>query len=301
MSTIAPLGAAAAASPAGPANTSKAARRARRAASGRLGPWRMLFLAVLGVYFFVPLLAMARFAFQRWAVPVLTWDRIFDGWSFDAIVDAFNDPNTLPAARTTVLLAIATILFTIVLLLPISIFVEIKARQLRPVLLVLTLAPWVVPPIALVVGVAGTFRSAVPWFLGSIWCLVPFYTLWALPFAYRAIDGGLRAIDVRTLYEASRSIGASVPTFVFRVVLPNMISSMLVVSALTAATVGGEFAFASLLLKNTLPTQLLLLNRADPRGSMALSLLIMLATTAIIGIAAALLRRRGVSFNAAGI
>lgn len=280
---------------------SKAEKRARRAASGRLGPWRMLFLFVLGLYFFVPLLAMARFAFQRWAVPVLTWDNLLDGWSLSSIVDAFQEPNTLPAARTTIMLAIATILFTIVLLLPISIFVEIKARQLRPVLLVLTLAPWVVPPIALVVGVAGTFRATAPWFLGSIWCLVPFYTLWALPFAYRAIDGGLRAIDVRTLYEAARSIGVPVPTFVLRIVLPNMVSSMLVVSALTAATVGGEFAFASLLLKQTLPTQLLMLNRADPRGSMALALLIMVVTTAIIGIAAALLRRRGVSFNAAGL
>jgi len=297
MSTVAP------ADPTAPpaANTSKAARRAQRAASGRLGPWRLLFLLVLGVYFFVPLLAMARFAFQRWAVPVLTWDKVFDGWSLGSIGDAFREPNTIPAARTTVLLAIATIAFTIVLLLPVSIFVEIKARQLRPVLLVLTLAPWVVPPIALVVGVAGTFRSAVPWFLGSIWCLVPFYTLWALPFAYRSIDGGLRAIDVRTLYEAARSIGVPVHTFVLRIVLPNMVSSMIVVAALTAALVGGEFAFASLLLKNTLPTQLLLLNRADPRGSLALALLIMLVTTAIIGASAALLRRRGVSFNAAGI
>lgn len=284
-----------------PANRSRAARRARRAASGRLGIMRGLFLVVLGLYFFVPLVAMARFAFQRYAMAVMSWDKVFDGWSAQALADAITDQRTIDTGLTSLKLAVATIAVTVILLLPTAIFVEIKARHLRPVLLILTMAPWIVPPIALVVGVAGTFRSAAPWFLSSIWCLVPFYTLWALPFAYRAIDGGLRAIDVRTLYEASRSLGASVPSFVARVILPNLVPAMLVVAALTAATVLGEFAFASLLLKQTLPTNLIVISGGDPRGGTALSLLVLVVTTLVIGVAAAVLRRRGMSFNAAGM
>lgn len=284
-----------------PANRSRAARRARRASSGRMGPARWLFLVVLGLFFFVPLLAMARFAFQRYAMAVMTWDKVFDGWSFRSLIDAISDRRTVDTGLTSLKLAAATIVVTVLLLVPTAVFVEIKARQLRPVLLILTMAPWIVPPIALVVGVAGTFRSAAPWFLSSIWSLVPFYTLWALPFSYRAIDGGLRAIDVRTLHEASRSIGASLPTFVLRVVLPNLVPALLVVSALSAATVLGEFAFASLLLKQTLPTNLIVISGGDPRGGTALSLLVLVVTTVVIGAAAAVLRRRGMSFNAAGM
>ena len=75
--------------------------------------------------------------------------------------------------------------------------------------MLVTLLPWVIPPIALVVGVAATFRATVPWFLASDFSLVPFYALWAMPFTYRALDAGLRAISARTLYEAARSMGIS--------------------------------------------------------------------------------------------
>ena len=56
---------------------------------------------------------------------------------------------------------------------------------------------------------AATFRATVPWFLASVFSLVPFYALWAMPFTYRALDAGLQAINARTLYEAARSMGAS--------------------------------------------------------------------------------------------
>jgi putative spermidine/putrescine transport system permease protein len=266
-----------------------------------LGPLRIVFLSVLGIYFFVPLLAMGRFALQRIPVVSLTWSNVFEGWSARPAIDAFTDAAVLEATRRSLGLALAAIVLTLVLLVPVAIYTEVRAPKLRPLILVLTLTPWVVPPVALVVGVAGTFRSAAPWFLASPYSLVPFYTLWALPFSYRAIDAGLRALDVRTLFEASRSLGASLPTFFLRVVLPNMVSSLLVVSALTGALVLGEFAFASLLLKETLPTYLVVLQGGDPRAGLALALVVLLLTTLIIGLAAAALRRRGLSFNAAGI
>jgi putative spermidine/putrescine transport system permease protein len=272
-----------------------------RPAEGRLGAGRVLFLAVLGVYFFVPMLAMARFALQRIPVVRLTWGNLFEGWSLDQLVEALTDAQTLETARRSLLLAVLAIALTLVLLVPVSTYVEVQVPKLRPLILVMTLTPWVVPPIALVVGVAGTFRTTAPWFLASPYSLVPFYTLWALPFSYRAIDGGLRAIDVRTLYEASRSLGAPWHVFFVRVVVPNLSSSLLVVAALTGATVLGEFAFASLLLKETLPTYLVVLQGGNPRAGLALALVVLVLTSVVIGLAVGLLRRRGLSFNAAGI
>ena len=43
-----------------------------------------------------------------------------------------------------------------------------------------------------------------------------------MPFAYRAIDAGLRALDLKTIIEASNSLGAGWITTLWRVVLPNL-------------------------------------------------------------------------------
>jgi len=48
------------------------------------------------------------------------------------------------------------------------------------------------------------------------------YVTLALPFIYRAVDTGLRSIDVRTLTEAAESLGAGWPTILFRVIFPNI-------------------------------------------------------------------------------
>ena len=82
--------------------------------------------------------------------------------------------------------------------------------------------PYVVPPIALVVGVAGTFRDARALVPQLASCrLIPFYSVLAMPFTYRALDAGIRAIDLRTLVDASRSLGAGWGTTLFRVLSPT--------------------------------------------------------------------------------
>lgn len=262
---------------------------------------RWIYLVLLGLFFAVPMLAMARFAFQSIPVALLTPDKFLTGWSIEPLTNALTDPQALNAARISVTLAILTILINLVLLIPLAIVTEIKAPKLRPVLTAVTLLPWVVPPIALVVGVSATFRASAPWFLASIYSLVPFYALWALPFTYRALDAGLQAINAKTLYEAARSMGASFTTTVFRVLLPNMRSSIVAAATLTAALVLGEFAFASLLLKETLPTYLVNFQRSDARGGLALAIFILILTALVIGISVRLLRKRGLNISSTGL
>jgi putative spermidine/putrescine transport system permease protein len=154
--------------------------------------------------------------------------------------------------------------------------------------------PYVVPPIALVVGVAGTFRETAPWFLSSPLSLIPFYAVLAMPFTYRALDAGIRAIDLRTLVDASRSLGGGWLTTLFRVLIPNLTSAILGSAFLTATVVLGEFTIASLLLKRTLPTYLVLYQNQEPQGGMALALVVFLAQTALLlGLFIAVTWRRG--------
>jgi putative spermidine/putrescine transport system permease protein len=262
---------------------------------------RWVFLIAVGLYFFLPMAAMARFGFQSVPTVLLTPDKLLTGWSLSGLTTAITDPRMLEGMKTSILLVIFAIILNLALLVPLAIITEVRSPRLRPYLTALTLLPWVIPPIALVVGVSATFRATVPWFLASVFSLVPFYALWAMPFTYRALDAGLQAINARTLYEASRSMGASFWTIIFKVLLPNMRASMVAASTLTAAMVLGEFAFASLLLKNTLPTEMVIYQAKNPRGGLAFAIFIMILTAVAIGLVVRSLRRQGINFNATGI
>jgi putative spermidine/putrescine transport system permease protein len=68
-----------------------------------------------------------------------------------------------------------------------------------------------------------------------------------LPLAYRALDAGLRSIEVRTLLEAARSCGAGRLRAVMLGVLPNLRGAVLSAAFLTLALVLGEYTVAQVL------------------------------------------------------
>jgi len=77
---------------------------------------------------------------------------------------------------------------------------------------------------------------------------------------YRAIDAGLRTIDIRTLNEASQSLGAGWITLIWRVILPNLRVSILSGAFLTLAIVVGEFTIANFLARPMFATYLQLIS-----------------------------------------
>lgn len=256
---------------------------------------------VLLLFFFLPLIAMGRFAFQTVPVVNLGWDTFLTGWTVRALGDVFTDPGTAAAFSLSAQLTLLTGLLALGIIIPVAVLAELFAPKLKPVIMAFTLLPWLVPPVALVVGVAATFREVAPWFLSWPLSLSFFYALWVLPFTYRAIDGQLRLIGAKTLFEASQSVGANTATFIWRVILPSLRPALFVSSMLIVALVLGEFTFAALLLKETLPVYMLNFQNSNIRAGFALGLMVMLATAAVLTIVARVLRKRGQSFSMVGV
>ncbi len=251
-----------------------------------------LFVVLVTLYYVVPLLAMARFSFQRIPVFALHWSNLFDKWTLDGLKGALDDSMFWPTLWLSIRLAVLTVILVLVLLTPTLLYAHLKAPKWRPVIEGLCGLPWAVPPIALVVGVAGTFRAVDPTLLASHFSLVPLYGVLALPFTARSLDAGIRAIDLRTLTEASRNLGAGWWTTLLRVVAPNLRSALLGSTFLTITVVLGEYAMASLLLKPTFPIFLAEVNGRQPQGGMALNLFAMLLTASLLLIISALTHRR---------
>ena len=130
-------------------------------------------------------------------------------------------------------MALLTILVGVLLVVPTAYWIRLKLPGLRPVVEFITLLPLVIPAIVIVFGyhpalqhlldpAAHRHRHAAP----TSSCSFGYVTL-ALPYMYRAVDTGLRAIDVRTLTEAAQSLGAGWPTIIARVILPNVLVAVL--------------------------------------------------------------------------
>ncbi|MER2510230.1 MAG: ABC transporter permease [Amaricoccus sp.] len=204
--------------------------------------WAWLALAFGMIYFFVPLIATVEFSLRmRRGV-----------YSFDAYRVVLSDPNFHATFGYSVVMALLTIGMGVILVVPTAYWVRLKLPRWRPIIEFITLLPLVIPAIVIVFGYVRMFNTSSILPLtgtasGTNLLLMLGYTTLALPYMYRAVDTGLRAIDVATLTEAAQSLGAGWFTIMTRVILPNVLVAVLSGAFLTFAIVIGEFTMAALL------------------------------------------------------
>ncbi|MGO4914655.1 ABC transporter permease [Pseudogemmobacter sp. W21_MBD1_M6] len=204
--------------------------------------WSWLALAAGFTYFILPLLGTLEFSL-----------RMRRGeYSFDAYRAVLEDPRFQQTFGYSVLMAVFTIVFGVLLVVPTAYWVRLRLPRLRPLLEFVTLLPLVIPPIVIVFGYIRMFNtsSLLPMTgtaMGTNILLMFGYATLSLPYMYRAVDTGLRTIDVRTLTEAAQSLGAGWPIILARVILPNVLVAVLSGAFLTFAIVIGEFVMAALL------------------------------------------------------
>ena len=231
---------------------------------------RGLILGVVGLVFVVPILAMVEFTLRR---------GLEGGYDLHRWADLFQGGLTgeykpvLVALGNSVGLAIGTVAIILLLLVPTMLPVHIRFPQLRRVLEILCILPISIPAIVLVVGLAPVF-SVVARLVGSgVWSLAFAYGITVLPFAYRAIQSNLDGVDVRTLSEAARTLGAGWGSVLLRVLVPNLRRGILAGAFIAVAVVLGEFTIASLLNRVNLQTALVVVSKNDPYTAVILSLI----------------------------
>jgi putative spermidine/putrescine transport system permease protein len=208
--------------------------------SGKLWAWVTFILGA--AYFFIPLIGTLEFSM-----------RMKRGeYSFEAYRVVLGDAHFQESFTFSVVAAIFTIILGVLLVVPTAYWIRLRLPQLRPIVEFITLLPLVIPAIVIVFGYIRMYgsNSPLPFLassLGTNALLVIGYATLALPYMYRAVDTGLRTIDVRTLTEAAQILGAGWTTIIGRVILPNVLISVLSGAFLTFAIVIGEFTVASLL------------------------------------------------------
>ncbi|MGW8481941.1 ABC transporter permease [Microbacterium sp. NPDC055903] len=189
----------------------------------------------------------------------------------------------------SLILALITVVIVLLLLAPTMILVNLRFGRLRPAFEFIVLLPISIPAIVLVVGLAPIYLQIGRTLGTGAWTLAFAYGVTVLPFAYRSIQASIDAVDMRTLAEAARSLGASWPTVVLKVLAPNLRQGLLAASLISVAVVLGEFTIASLLNRQVFQTAMVVVQKQDgylPAIFTLLALLFCFLLLLIIGRAA---------------
>ena len=257
---------------------------------GRPQIWRITIFVLAAIFFLVPLIAAFKYSLQQ--------DK--GGYGFANYGEVIHNPTVRSPLVTYLEIAVISAAIVILLVLPTVVWVRLKKPQATAFMEIVTLLPIVIPPVVIAAGLEQFELNAPAWVIKDVFNhpltgLIPFYVVLAMPFTYRAIDTGVRAIDLHTLVDASRNLGASWPSTLARVVLPNVQTAVLGAMFLSIALCLGEVVIATLLLYNTFPVEMINLSKASQVGvSVALSMLTLAFTFLLLfGLSFLAQRRRG--------
>lgn len=249
--------------------------------------WAWLWFILGALYFLLPLIATVEFS--------LSWD---PANPLKAYIRAFEDERFWNSFLYSNVLALATIIASIVLIVPTAYWIRLKLPEARRIVEFITLMPFVVPAIILVFGLIRIYSSPlnVPFTdftliqpltnfkMGTNIMIVAGYMVLAMPYMYRSVDTGMRTVDVRTLTEAAQSLGASWYTIITGIILPNIRSALLSGALLTFAIVVGEVTLATFLGVNAFGPYLFLLGQHRAYEPAALSFVSFLLTWLAMGL-----------------
>jgi putative spermidine/putrescine transport system permease protein len=244
----------------------------------RWSKWALMW-GVLGLlYFFVPLYGTLDFSLRMKKGEL----------SFQAYQIVLSDPQFLDSFRYSATMGIITVFVSVLLFLPTIYWVHLKIPKIRPVIDIITILPFIIPAIVYVFGLIRTFGRP-PLQL----TLTPFktdilitagYVVLAMPYMYRAIDVGMRSIDVRSLTEAAQSLGANWLQVLLNVIIPNLRIAILSGALICFATVIGELILGDFLVRPALGPYMVQVGRDKAYEPAALGIMSYALTWICLGV-----------------
>ena len=243
-----------------------------------------LVVAAIGVVFLVPLVAMLEFTLRTvdGGYGLGHWASLFDPEKERSYRVLFT------GLQNSLVLAVITLAIVLFLFFPTVVLVHLRYPRLHRALDLVTVLPIAIPAIVLVVGFAPIYRGigqavGVGRVDAARWPTA--CSCSRLPTARSSQTSPGWTPKVRA--EAARSLGASWPTVLLRVIAPGVRRGLLAASLITIAIVLGEFTVSSLLNRTTLQTALLQISQSDPFVAVAVSLLSLIGAFVLLLIVSA--------------
>ena len=244
---------------------------------------RFAAFLLFALFFLFPLYAMADFSTR----PPGGGARTLAAWR-----NLVADDVLFGGILISVALAVCTVAAMLLVLVPTMIWVRLRTPWAKGLVEFLCLLPLTIPALVIVVGLRDVYLWVTYFFGESTLTLTFVYTVLVLPYAYRALDAALSAIDLGTLSEAARSLGAGWGKTIMQVIVPNIWSGIVSAAFISIAVVIGEYTIASLSGFENLQVVIVQIGKTDGATSVAASLAVLLFGMALLLVLSLFTRNR---------
>ncbi|GAA2897839.1 carbohydrate ABC transporter permease [Microbacterium esteraromaticum] len=178
-------------------------------------------------------------------------------WDFSNYASALERQNLIPAAMNSLLVAVATMIITVLLSMPMAYALARLQGRLRAAGTIWILTSQVFPSILIIIPLFLLLRSIS--LNDTLLGLILVYVTFTMPFTLWMLQGYVAAIPVE-LEEAAEMDGANRITILRRVVLPLLAPGLVATAMFTFVSAWNEFFLALVLLQSpelyTLPIAL---------------------------------------------
>jgi putative spermidine/putrescine transport system permease protein len=228
--------------------------------------WQILLIVLFLIYMLLPIISTYIFSVST------RWDRTIlpEGYTVEFYERAIQTSYFTITLRNSFILSMATVLVSLILIVPTVYWVHTRLVGAKPFLDVLMILPFGIPTVVLALALVQVYSF--PPIARSPFLLIGAVVVYSMPFMYRPVSNAVQAINVHTLTEAGQSLGANVFRILTKVIIPNIMPGILSGSLLVFSTVFAEYTLTSLLVGARFKTfPLLLVEYTRINGNIAAS------------------------------
>lgn len=203
--------------------------------------WQIFMVGFFLFYMLVPIISTYVFSVAT------RWDRTIlpEGYTLEFYQRAFDASYFTITLRNSLILSLATVLVSLVVILPTVYWVHTRLAGSKPLLDILMILPFGIPTVVLALALVQVYNFAP--LARSPFLLIGAVVIYSMPFMYRPVSNAIQAIDAHVLTEAGQSLGANIFQILSKIIIPNILPGILSGSLLVFSTVFAEYTLTSLI------------------------------------------------------
>lgn len=212
---------------------------------------------------FIPLIATLAYSLSTtWGATIVP-----DGITFKWYGDLFSEKRFLEALGRSINISMMSLSISTLVTVPAVLVVYYYFPKWLKVMDILSIIPFTVPGVVMVVGFLKIYSSGPLILVGTKWILIGAHFTLIFPFLYRGIKNSLEGINIRELIEAANMLGASNFQGFKMVIIPNLNKGFIAALLLSFSLVFGEFLYSNMLAGGSYETiQVYLFNMKGKSG-----------------------------------
>lgn len=195
-----------------------------------------VLILVIMAYLLLPLVVTIVYSlFQKWT------DIIPEQFSLESYVTILTDKEFLMCILRTLAACVVPIAITVSIILLAMFVTCVYFPSLDKYVQIICMIPYTIQGVILSVSILSAYIRAGAFLGNRLVMLFGAYSVIIMPYIYQGIKNGMSAINVKVLTEAAEMLGAAKIYAFFRIIVPNILSSIIVSALLAVGIIFGDY------------------------------------------------------------